>query len=79
MLTRDRKLPYYEVSKGPKFSTTIEKLETDLTVELLQSGAWESANFKPYNFDAEGAPPAAGALHPLLRVREEFRQVRRLC
>ena len=36
-LCAPRKLPYYEVAKGEKFSTTIEKLETDLTVEMLQS------------------------------------------
>ena len=40
-----------------------------------RSGSWKSASFKPYNFEAAGAPPAAGALHPLLRVREEIRQI----
>lgn len=38
-------------------------------------GAWKEAKFKKYNFDAEGAPPNAGAFHPLMKVREEFRNI----
>ncbi|GAA94718.1 uncharacterized protein L969DRAFT_87559 [Mixia osmundae IAM 14324] len=74
-LTAIKRTAYQSVSKGPKFSTKIAKLETDLTAEMLQSGAWKTAEFKPFNFDAEGMPPAAGALHPLLKVREEFRNI----
>lgn len=51
------------------------KLETDLTAEMLATGAWKSAEFKGYNFDAEGTIPSLGALHPLLKVREEFRNI----
>lgn len=36
------------------------------------SGAWKTATFKKYNFEAEGIPPEGGALHPLLKVREEI-------
>lgn len=32
-----RKTFYYSVEKGPNFATTVAKLETDLTVELLSS------------------------------------------
>jgi phenylalanyl-tRNA synthetase alpha chain len=39
------------------------------------SGAWKQAEFKKYNFAAEGTPTDGGALHPLLKVREEFRQI----
>lgn len=39
------------------------------------SGAWKTSTFKKYNFEAEGAPTAGGALHPLLKVREEFRNI----
>lgn len=42
------------LSKGPQFSTTIKKLETDLTSEMLLTGAWKTLQFKPYNFDALG-------------------------
>jgi len=74
-LCEKRKYVYFSVEKGPKFSTTIERPETDLTVELLASGRWKTATFKPYNFNAEGVPPNAGALHPLMKVREEFRSI----
>ncbi|KAI5476382.1 phenylalanyl-tRNA synthetase alpha chain [Pseudohyphozyma bogoriensis] len=74
-LVEKKKVFYYSVVKGSNFSTTIQKLETDLTVELLASGEWEKASFKKYNFEAEGVPPAAGALHPLMKVREEFRHI----
>ena len=33
------------------------------------------AEFKQYNFAATGQPTEGGALHPLLKVREEFRQI----
>jgi len=74
-LTAVKKLIYYSVEKGSKYSRSIEKLETDLTAEMLQSGAWKTSSFKKYNFDAEGAQPVSGALHPLMKVREEFRNI----
>ncbi|EJY58081.1 AAEL017409-PA [Aedes aegypti] len=51
------------------------KLETDLTVEMLASGIWKDLKFKPYNFDALGVPPERGQLHPLMKVRSEFRSI----
>ncbi|KAK4706111.1 phenylalanyl-tRNA synthetase alpha chain, partial [Phenoliferia sp. Uapishka_3] len=74
-LVEKKKLFYYKVAKGPNYSATAEKQEAELTVELLASGDWEKASFKKYNFNAEGVPPAAGALHPLMKVREEFRNI----
>ena len=50
--------------------------KTDLTAEMLQSGAWKTTKLKPYNFKALGAQPEShGALHPLNKVRTEFRQI----
>lgn len=69
------KMISFSVEKGPQFSTTVKKLETDLTADMITSGAWKSASFKKYNFEAEGAPVRGGALHPLMKVREEFRQI----
>lgn len=66
---------WFEVSKGSQFALTIKKLDTDLTIDMLQSGSWKTAQFKPYNFNAEGAKIEAGALHPLNKVREEFRHI----
>lgn len=39
------------------------------------SGAWKDAAFKQYNFAAAGQAPEGGALHPLLKMREEMRQI----
>ncbi|KAJ3224989.1 hypothetical protein HK099_007537 [Clydaea vesicula] len=65
----------YKLLKGTKFTTKLTKLETDLTQDLLKDDAWKTAEFKPYNFDALGAIPSCGHLHPLMKVRDEFRQI----
>lgn len=44
----------FRLTKGPQYSTTIKKLETDLTSEMLLTGSWKELQFKPYNFDALG-------------------------
>ena len=56
-------------------SPVIAKAETDLTAEMIQDGSWKSKTFKPYNFNALGIMPLSGYLHPLLKVRTEFRQI----
>jgi len=38
-------------------------------------GSWKTATYKKYNFEAEGIPTTGGALHPLLKVREEIRNI----
>lgn len=69
------KIITYTVTKGVKYAKEMPVEHTDLTVEMLASGAWETANFKPYNFKALGANQNAGALHPLMKVRQEFRNI----
>lgn len=65
----------YKVEKAAKFALTITNYETDITSDMIASGSWKDADFKPYNFNSEGVYPQSGALHPLLKVREEFRQI----
>lgn len=74
-LVNKAKLISFSIAKGPEFALEIKKYETDLTIDMVQSGSWKNSDFKPYNFAAEGTAPAAGALHPLNKVREEFRQI----
>ncbi|WWC59732.1 phenylalanine-tRNA ligase, alpha subunit [Kwoniella dejecticola CBS 10117] len=74
-LITPKKHIHYSISKGTNFSTEVKQLETDLTVEMLQSGTWKESSFKTYNFAAAGQPTDGGALHPLLKVREEFRNI----
>lgn len=70
-----QKRTWYSVSKGVAFSVNLEKLSTDLTAEMIQSGSWRQSKFKNYNFSACGPATRGGHLHPLLKVREEFRQI----
>jgi phenylalanyl-tRNA synthetase alpha chain len=65
----------YTVTKGPNYAKEIPVEVTDLTPDMLANGSWETANFKPYNFNALGASQNAGALHPLNKVRTEFRNI----
>ncbi|KAI9225869.1 MAG: tRNA synthetases class II core domain (F)-domain-containing protein [Piptocephalis tieghemiana] len=70
-----QRLTSYSVSKGPNFSLTERHQETDITVDMLQNKSWKNASFKKYNFSASAPPPPSGHLHPLMKVREEFRQI----
>ncbi|KAJ8040276.1 Phenylalanine--tRNA ligase alpha subunit A [Holothuria leucospilota] len=63
------------ITQGDEFTTTVSKLETDLTPEMIASGSWKEKKFKSYNFDALGVMPPSGHLHPLLKVRAEYRQI----
>lgn len=64
------------MSKGLKFNLEgIKKQETDLTTELIQSKRWKEAEFKAYNLNASGIPLECGHLHPLMKVRQEFREI----
>lgn len=65
----------YKIEKGPKFALEIVSLETDITSDMVVNNSWKDAKFKPYNFQSEGVYPPSGALHPLSKVREEFRQI----
>lgn len=74
-LVRTAKSFSYTVTKGTKWAKEIPVEYTDLTSDMIANGSWASANFKPYNFNALGASQEPGALHPLMKVREEFRKI----
>ena len=75
-LVTTRKVIAYEARKGQKWGLEIPVEVTDLTADMLADGSWEKANFKPYNFKALGEQSqGTGALHPLNKVREEFRKI----
>lgn len=63
------------VSKGESFTTSLAKQEADLTPEMIASGSWKGKQFKKYNFESLGVVPSSGHLHPLMKVRSEFRQI----
>ncbi|KAH3745702.1 phenylalanine--tRNA ligase alpha subunit [Pelomyxa schiedti] len=65
----------YKIKKGESFSTTVETLESDLTIEALKSGSWKTQAIKPHNLHALGVIPPSGYIHPLNKVRKEIRQI----
>jgi len=69
------KIIAYSVTQGPRYARTMPVEVTDLTADMLASGDWQTANFKPYNFKALGASQNAGALHPINKVRKEIRDI----
>ncbi|VDL78263.1 unnamed protein product [Nippostrongylus brasiliensis] len=66
---------YIIVRKGPNFTTSVSKPEVDLTPEMIATGSWKTKTFKQYNFEALGVHPPCGHLHPLMKVRSEFREI----
>lgn len=74
-LIESRNDTWFSIKKGPNYAPKRVKPETDLTRELLQSGDWLKREFKPYNFNALGQPTEGGHLHPLLKVRTQFRNI----
>ncbi|TKA73118.1 hypothetical protein B0A49_03414 [Cryomyces minteri] len=74
-LVKTSKVISYSIRKGSKYAKEMPVEVTDLTADMLASGDWKTANFKPYNFKTLGAAQNAGALHPLNKVRSEFRTI----
>lgn len=65
----------FDIEKGSNFTLKLQKQETDLNAEMILKGTWKEKQFKEYNFDAMGVEPTRGHLHPLLKVREQYRQI----
>jgi phenylalanyl-tRNA synthetase alpha chain len=74
-LVRMEKVITFKIHKGPKFALEIPEEAIDLTPEMIANGSWKTVAWKPYNFKARGADQYSGALHPLNKVRAEFRQI----
>lgn len=70
-----KKWSTFEATKGPKFALERKKPATDLTAEMIQKGTWKNQEFKEYNFESFGILPEGGYLHPLLKVRTQFRKI----
>ncbi|GAV54826.1 hypothetical protein ZYGR_0AS01490 [Zygosaccharomyces rouxii] len=74
-LITPKKQTDFSVAKGADFSLEVAKPETDITTDMIVSGSYKDAHFKPYNFNSQGITVNSGSLHPLSKVREEFRQI----
>jgi phenylalanyl-tRNA synthetase alpha chain len=60
----------WRVELGPE----VEEI-SELTPELLSTGAWRTARFKRYNVLAPVSPVYPAKLHPQQRVIEEIREI----
>jgi phenylalanyl-tRNA synthetase alpha chain len=65
----------HKISKGNAYAPVRVKKAADISKEMLDSGAWKTTPFKPYNFLTLGQKVGGGYLHPLLKVRAEFRKI----
>jgi len=65
----------FVVKKGSDFKLKLEKLETELTAEMIADGSWETKKFKALNFNARPREMPKGAFHPLLKVRSVYRNI----
>merc|ERR1719487_96736 len=74
-LVLQNKISTFTVTKGEKFALDVKKAAAEITAEMIQTGAWKSTEFKPYNLKAEGLNIGAGNLHPLHKVKTEIRQI----
>jgi len=65
----------FTITPGVRIADARKPQATELSREMLDSGSWQGAAFKPYNFAAKGKDVAGGHLHTLLKVREQFRLI----
>lgn len=63
------------IEKGKNFNLGNEKFSNELTFDLLINDKWETLNFSKYNYNTFGKKVPNGALHRLLCVRSQIREI----
>ena len=63
------------IKKGKNFNLGNEKFANELTSDLLINDKWETLNFSKYNYNTLGKKVSNGALHRLLCVRSQIREI----
>ncbi|KAK8807848.1 hypothetical protein WA158_007377 [Blastocystis sp. Blastoise] len=66
---------YMKIMKGDNFSTERKKQYADITKEMIDKDEFDGLTLKPYNYCAMGLDVGGGYLHPLMKVRAEFRKI----
>ncbi len=65
----------YLIKKSESFYEDVESEYITLTSELLLNQNVDSLSFKKYNFNTTGNLPLCGSLHPLLKVKNEIKNI----
>lgn len=66
---------FYRIEKGENYSEQRKKKVNELTSEMIQNNTWQDMEFKDYNLNTLGKEIGTGNLHPLLKVRQQFREI----
>ncbi|KAM0685471.1 Phenylalanyl-tRNA synthetase, partial [Conglomerata obtusa] len=74
-LIEEKKSTTYIIEQGSCYQEKMPSYATELTASMITTGSYKDLTFKPYNFDTQGIIPNKGNLHPLLKVKEEFRKI----
>jgi len=74
-LVMEKKVTGFYITKGPEFALEVVDKLADLTGEMIQKGTWKDLEFKAFNVNAKGKEITSGNLHPLMKVRSEFRKL----
>ena len=78
LLTNEEVRPLLLIGTAEVKAAVFRLLSTapfEVLLVLCFSGSWKEKKFKPYNFEALGVAPDCGHLHPLMKVRTQFRQI----
>ncbi len=67
-------IKYFKAERGSDFEST-HQYENNFTTEHLTNGHYKSKVYKPLNFHSKGVYINKGSLHPLLKVRTEYRNL----
>lgn len=69
-------LKYFAIQKGELFGEKIIVFKADLSAQDLMDESWKNKEeFKAMNLKAKGKEVHSGGLHPLMKVKTEFRQI----
>ncbi|ADM11922.1 phenylalanyl-tRNA synthetase subunit beta [Encephalitozoon intestinalis ATCC 50506] len=62
------------VTKGPMFFDSTS-YAAELTSEMILDGTYKNLSFKHYNFNTTGNIPRCGSIHPLMKIKEDFKRI----
>jgi len=74
-LVQVTKVRKYVATAGPRWALVRQKPATDLSADVLEAVLAGEVRFKEYNFETLGGVFKVGGLHPLLKVRDDFKSV----